>query len=310
MPRTAAVLGAVLAVAVLAGCGPSTPTAPPSSNSPSAGAAPSSVSGAPSGEAQPAPGAPELASPPGQAPPGTRAVPVYYLGHTAAGDRLYREFHQVRVAGADDLGSAAVRELLAHPAGVDPNYRSAWPTGWTLRAPVRRTAGVITVDLTEPKGGGSRPDASRAGWATRQLVYTVQGALGATDPVRVLVDGRQVRQLWGTVAVDQPLTRGDPYTSRSLVQIDNPGNGVTLGRSFQVSGEAAVFEATVLWEVRSGTTVVRHGFTTTAEGQKFSPYSFSLTLEPGSYTLRVYEDDPSGGQGGAPDSDSKSITVR
>ena len=297
-------LGAVLAAAVLAGCGPSTP---PTSSSPSAEAAPPS---APSGEAQPAPGAPQLASPPGQAAPGTRAVPVYYLGHTAAGDRLYREFHQVRVAAPDDLGSAAVRELLAHPTGVDPNYRSVWPTGWTLRAPVRRAGGAITVDLAEPKGGGSRPDASRAGWATRQLVYTVQGALRATDPVRVLVDGRQVRQLWGSVAVDQPLTRGDPYTSRSLVQIDNPGSGVTLGRTFQVSGEAAVFEATVLWQVLNGTTVVRHGFATTAEGQKFSPYSFSLTLEPGSYTLRVYQDDPSGGEGGPPDSDSKSITVR
>jgi len=300
-------LGTVLAAAVLAGCGPSTPTAPPTSSSASAEAAPPS---APPGEAQPAPGAPQLASPPGQAAPGTRAVPVYYLGHTAAGDRLYREFHQVRVAEADDLGSAAVRELLAHPTGVDPNYRSVWPPGWTLLVPVRRAGGVITVDLAEPKGGGSRPDASRAGWATRQLVYTVQGALRATDPVRVLVDGRQVRQLWSSVAVDQPLTRGDPYTSRSLVQIDNPGSGVTLGRTFQVSGEAAVFEATVLWQVLSGTTVVRHGFTTTAEGQKFSPYSFSLTLEPGSYTLRVYQDDPSGGEGGPPDSDSKTITVR
>ena len=237
-------------------------------------------------------------------------MPVYYVGHTAAGDRLYREFHQARVGEGDDLGSPAVRELLAHPAGVDPSYRSAWPPGWTLGAPVHRAGGVITVDLAEPPGGGGRPDAERASWAARQLVYTVQGALGSTDPVRILVGGRSVRQLWGNVAVDQPLTRSDPYATRSLVQIDRPGYGAELGRTFQVSGEAAVFEATVLWQVLRGTTVVRQGFATTAEGQRFSPYSFSLTLDPGSYTLRVYQDDPSDGEGHPPDSDSKSITVR
>jgi Immunoglobulin-like domain of bacterial spore germination/Sporulation and spore germination len=327
----------LFAGAVLAGCGPPSSSGPSSSEAPSSqapgsgapgsgapgsgpessgpassepesseptGSAPSSGAG-PDGSTGAAPGGPELTSP-GHNAEGTRAVPVYYVGHTSAGDRLYREFHQVRAGAGEELGSPAVRELLARATGADPAYRSAWPHGWALRTPVRHTAGVITVDLA---AGADQPSAALADWAVRQLVYTVQGALGSADPVRILVGGRSVPRLWGRVDIAEPRARDDPYTVRSPVQIDNPGYGARLGRTFRVSGEAAVFEATVLWQVLRGSTVVQHGFTSTAEGQKFSPYSFELTLEPGAYTLRVYQDDASGGEGRPPISDTRPITV-
>jgi hypothetical protein len=302
---------ALAVAALLAGCGPPTgagPTgggsAPPSSGPASSGPA-SSPPSSDSAEAGPSVAPDPTGS--GHNAPGVRAVPVYYLGQTSAGDRLYREFHQVRAGAGEELGSPAVRELLARDTGTDPAYRSAWPRGWTLRTPVRHTAGVITVDLT---AGGYQPSAELADWAVRQLVYTVQGALGSADPVRILVGGRSVPVLWGRVAIAEPRTRDDPDTVRSPVQIDNPGYGARLGRTFRVSGEAAVFEATVLWQVLRGSAVVQHGFTSTAEGQKFSPYSFELTLEPGDYTLRVYQDDASGGEGRPPISDTRPITVR
>jgi hypothetical protein len=310
--RVAVPSAVALAVAAfLAGCGPPTGAGPVggSSESPGAGPASSGPTGsAPSTEAGPstAPGGPAPAGP-GHNAAGVRAVPVYYLGHTSAGDRLYREFHQVRTGAGEELGSPAVRELLARETGADPAYRSAWPRGWALRTPVRHTAGVITVDLA---AGGYQPSAELADWAVRQLVYTVQGALGSADPVRILVGGRSVPLLWGRVDIAEPRTRDDPDAVRSPVQIDNPGYGARLGRTFRVSGEAAVFEATVLWQVLRGSAVVQHGFTSTAEGQKFSPYSFELTLEPGDYTLRVYQDDPSGGEGRPPISDTRPITVR
>ena len=237
-------------------------------------------------------------------------MPVYYYARTPAGDRLYREFHQVRVGAGEELGSPAVRELLAREGGVDPAYRSAWPRGWTLRAPVRHADGVITVDLAGPAAGGQLPSQASGELAVRQLVYTVQGALGSVDPVRILVGGQTVRQLWGRVDVAAPQGRDDPYKVRSPIQIDNPGYGARVARTFRVTGEAAVFEATLNWQVLRGSTVVRHGFATTAEGQKFSPYSFELTLDPGTYTLRVSQEDLSAGEGRPPITDSKSITVR
>lgn len=236
------------------------------------------------------------------------ALPVYYVVETAAGARLQREFHRVP---SEDPPSDAVREMLRSPTGTDPDYRNPWPAGTALRGPVERDGDVIIVDLTglgpaqvDPAHIGAAP----AELAVQQLVFTVQGALQSTDPVQVLVDGNEVDELWGVDTV-RPVERGDSYALRSLVQIDAPAHGARVGRDVEVSGEAAVFEATLLWEVLRDGTVVRSGSTTTAEGQRFAPYSFEVALEPGDYTVRVLEDDPSGGEGRAPATDDKTITV-
>lgn len=250
--------------------------------------------------ASPAPGT----STPEPDPRDRVAVPVYYIAETPAGLRLQREFHSVVT---DDRASAAVREMLAGPTGIDPDYRTYWPPGSALRGPVRRDGGAIVVDLTgvQPARMGSE----LAELTVQQLVFTVQGALQATDPVRILVDGATVPELWGAVGTSEPVERGDPYALRSLVQIDSPADGARVGRQVAVRGEAAVFEATVLWEVLRGGTLVQQGFTSTAEGQRFAPFAFTVTLEPGEYTVRIREDDPSDGEGRPVLFDDKTITV-
>jgi hypothetical protein len=230
------------------------------------------------------------------------ALPVYYVAETPAGFRLQREFHRVP---SEDPPSDAVREMLASPIGTDPDYRNLWPAGTALRSPVKRGGDVITVDLT---GIGAPVDPALAELTVQQLVFTVQGALQSTDPVRFQVDGNRVDELWG-VDTAEPVERGDAYALRSLVQIDAPAHGTTVSRDVEVTGEAAVFEANLLWEVLRDGTVVRSGSTTTAEGQRFAPYAFEVTLEPGVYTVRVLEDDPSDGEGRAPLRDDKTITV-
>jgi Immunoglobulin-like domain of bacterial spore germination/Sporulation and spore germination len=239
------------------------------------------------------------------AEPGERvAVPVYYVAETAAGFRLQREFHAVVTS---DPASAAVREMLAGPTGTDPDYRNRWPPGAALREPVHRDGGAIVVDLTGV--GPAQVGSELAELTVQQLVFTVQGALQSTDPVRILVDGARVPELWGTVDTSGPVERGDPYALRSLVQIDAPADGARVGREVEVRGEAAVFEATVLWEVLRDGSVVQEGFTSTAEGQRFAPFAFTVTLEPGDYTVRIREDDPSDGEGRPVLSDDKRFTV-
>jgi hypothetical protein len=233
----------------------------------------------------PAPTTPPPTTPAGK----VQALPVYYVADTRAGQRLYREFHQVTTA---DPASDAVREMFG--AAIDPDYHTLWASGAALRSPVTTEGGVITVDLT---GVAGKP----AQLALQQLVFTVQGALQTTDPVRVLVDGQPL--------TPQPVARGDAYALRSLVQIDAPANGATVGRQVEVTGEAAVFEATVHWELLRDGSVVRSGFTMSAEGQRFAPYRFTLSLEPGVYTIRVLEDDPSDGEGRPVLTDDKKITA-
>lgn len=252
------------------------------------------------------PGGPPAA--PGQSPasPGEpRALPGYYVAETPAGPRLYREFHRVPTV---DPASDAVREMLRGP--VDPDYRTLWPAGTSLRAPVTASGGVSTVDLSREALGPAALGSAAAELTVQQLVYTVQAALQSADPVRLLIDGAPVPELFGAVATAEPVRRADPYAVRALVQIDNPADAVVVGRTVTVSGEAAVFEATVPWEVLRGEAVVQRGFATSAEGQRFAAYSFTVTLDPGVYVIRVTEDDPSGAAGRPPFTDTKTITVR
>ena len=143
----------------------------------------------------------------------------------------------------------------------------------------------------------------------QQLVFTVQDASQSSDPVRILLDGRPVDRLWDAVDTSAPVERGDAYALRSLVQIDSPAHGATVGAPVEVIGEAAVFEATVRWQVLRDGAVVRSGFTSTTEGQRFAPYTFEVDLAPGEYIVRVLEDDPSGGEGRPVLSDDKAVTV-
>jgi hypothetical protein len=229
---------------------------------------------------------------------------VYYVAETAAGLRLQREFH---AAVTSDAASAAVREMLAAPTGTDPDYRNHWPSGTALREPVRRDGGAIVVDLTGV--GSERMEPELADLTVQQLVYTVQGALQETDAVRILVDGAPVSELWGALDTSTPIERRDPLSVRSLVQIDSPADGERIGREVEVRGEAAVFEATVLWEVLRDGGLVQKGFTSTSEGQRFAPFAFTVTLEPGEYTVRIREDDPSDGEGRPVLTDDKKLVV-
>jgi len=255
------------------------------------------------------PAGPSVAVATDESPATQQALPLYYVADTPAGPRLAREFRRLPVDtdSGTDPGTAAVTALLAAPTGTVPGHRNTWPVGAAPAAPVTHADGVVTVDLNARAAAAEPADPILA---VQQLVYTVTGALGTTDPVQLLVAGEQVPRLWGNgVDTSRPVPRADPLGVRVLVGIDDPVEGATLRSPVRVSGEAAVFEATLLWEVRRGDEVVRSGFTSTAEGQRFAPYAFSLDLPPGDYEIRVTEDDPSDGAGRPAMTDSRRVTV-
>jgi hypothetical protein len=237
-------------------------------------------------------------------------VPVYYVGDTPAGVRLFREFH--RVSAPDGAVAAALTEAV-DSAPLDADYRTPWTDlGVTVQA-AEESGGGLRVDL----GGASlaeRPagmDAEEAELAVEQLVWTATAAAQSDTDVRFSLDGSAADRLLG-VNVGGGASRADAMETLAPVWVTSPQDGEAVGSTFNVEGQGAFFEANVSWQLLDGSgAVVEDGFATAQECCTLSPYSFQVKgVAPGTYTLRVYSADVSGGEGPGEPEDTKRLTVR
>jgi hypothetical protein len=233
----------------------------------------------------------------------TTTVPVYFVGDTPQGPRLFREFRQVE---GDPVAGALA--LMTAGDALDPDYRTMYPGGEF--AGVEVGADAITVSL--PDESWTSPDtmsAEDARLAAQQLVYTVQGVAQTRAPVEIMLDG-QPADLFG---LGGELGNEPELDVKALVSVTAPEEGASVGDSFTASGVASSFEANVPWEIRQGDTVVKKGFAT-ADGwmDKLYPWTTDIDvsdLAPGTYTFVAMTDDPSGGEGHGPTEDSRTIIV-
>jgi hypothetical protein len=243
-------------------------------------------------------------------------APVYWVGETARGLGLYREWTP---STGDDLVLFAVTTAV-DGTPVDPDYSSGWPEEAEVVAAAASTdTGEITVDLSgdiHDRPAGMSAEAAQI--AIDQLVYTAQAAVGEGRlPVRLTLDGGISDQVLG-VPTSEPLAEGELFQTLSLVNIDSPAHGaVVTGDTLEVSGVANSFEANVIVKLqRFEGTFVAFQQGVMAEGwmdEKLFPFSESFDisgLEPGQYVLSASTDDPSGGEEGfGADTDTKVITI-
>jgi hypothetical protein len=266
-------------------------------------------------EEPPAPQPTEGASPrntsPGQAATVTSAVPAYFVGDTAQGPRLFREFQRQEICPGEECQAAAAVRTAVEGSAADPDYRSPWPAGVAVGG-VTWDGEVLTVDLTGT-GLRERPagvSAQEARAALQQVVYSAQAGLGqGRPPVQLLVDGVPSDRVLGEPAAE-PLTAADADSALAPVWVHVPTEGAVVPPRFEVTGQAATFEANVVWELKQGETVVREGFTTAEQCCTLSPYSFTVSAPPGEYTLVVHDTDESDGEGVGTSEDTKRDTVR
>lgn len=295
----AALAGATLCLGLLGACGDDEPDAGPASRSSSS--TPAEATDDPTDPATP------TDVPTGELPD-PDVIPVYYVGDTPQGDRLYREFTQV--SGIDPLVAAAAALTSGDP--VDPDYRTLWPSG--RFASVEQTDGAFVVEVADEAWlTRGKLDAPRARLAVQQLVLTLQGVAGERLPVTVEYDGEPADSLLG-VPVGAGLTARPQLEVLALVNITEPAEGTAVSGTFTANGRASSFEATVPWTIEDGAgKVVLDGFAT-AEGwlDKLHPWEVEIdvsSLTPGRYTFIARTDDPSDGEGGGPHVDTKRITV-
>lgn len=238
---------------------------------------------------------------------GAVTVPLYFVGDTPQGPRLFREF---RAVPADNpLEEAAA--LVTAGDTLDPDYRTLFPGG--AFGEITHADGRFAVQLRDdawntPADGMSE---SEAKLAVQQLVYTIQGVEQSRDPVTFYL-GDRPGLIFGIDSADG-ITNAPELDVLAFVNVTSPEEGSTVSGTFTANGLASSFEATVPWEIRQGGAVVKHGFST-AEGwmDKLYPWETEIDLSdlaPGDYSFVAMTDDPSDGEGGGPTEDSKTITV-
>jgi hypothetical protein len=249
--------------------------------------------------------------------PETTSVPVYFVGDTPQGPRLYAEQRDVE---ADNPASEALALLTAGDV-TDPDYRTLVPAdSLEPDASFDGTGldGFYALSLTDEKwterpAGMSKADAKLA---VQQLAWTLMSQAGegdvesATGGVDFYLDGEHVTFL----GVDGTVSPAPSLDVRALVNVTSPLQGATVTGTFTASGEASSFEATVPWEIRDESGAVAEKGFATAEGwaEKLYPWQTDVDvsdLDPGTYTFVASTDDPSDGEGAGPTEDTKTIVV-
>jgi hypothetical protein len=248
--------------------------------------------------------------------PSASVVPVYFVGDTPSGPRLYREFLR-NTDDADPLKYAAATSVAG--SSDDPDYGTLWPSDVTVGDVTSDGADILTVDIKgAPHDLPSGMSQEEAQLALQQVVFSVQAANGqGRVGVQLLLDGQPSDQVLGQ-PTSEPLANAPILKTLSLVSLSSPAEGETVsGDSLQVEGVANSFEANVIvrlqrWE---GTEVMSEdAFTADGwMGDKLFPFSGTIDISdvpPGDYAVIAMTDDPSGGtEGSGAFSDSRRITI-
>jgi hypothetical protein len=237
--------------------------------------------------------------------------PVYYVGSTPGGPRLFRYFEPNDTGEPDDGTGRIVGLLMATPS--DPDYRTLWSMS-SLEG-VWVEGGTASVTLRDESVRERPPSmtAQEAELAVQQVVYTVQAAAQQRVSVKFLLDGEPVEQVLG-VPAREPFTAAAQLDVLALVSITNPAEGQEVEGSFTADGVASSFEGSVPWELRSPTgEVVLRGTGQASMGDHLTPWTTGpidvSRLEPGTYTFTAATDDPTGGEGPGPTEDTRTVIV-
>jgi hypothetical protein len=241
--------------------------------------------------------------------PATVAAPLYFVGQTPIGPRLFREFQNVEADNPVDEALA----LLAAGDALDHDYSTLLPGGGAPTLVQGDTSQSIGINLPSldwserPKG----MSAKEAQLAVQQIVYTVQGVLQSRAPVEFFYDG-----LAPVFGIDQSTFKAAPQNRvLAFVNVTEPAEGATVSGVITASGVANSFEATVPWEVRdqSGAKVLEGFATAEGWGDRLYPWQSEVDLSglpPGTYSFVAMTDDPSDGESAGPTEDSKTITLQ
>lgn len=226
----------------------------------------------------------------------TEQTPVYWAGSGAQEGYLFREFRTASNADTvDPVAEAVVMMTTLSP--LDEDYRSMWTQVENVGTSVSPD-GTITVDMSST-AFASRLSEDDAELALQQLVYTVSAAAvtaGLLDAatakeVRVLVDGETGYKAFGSVNLDEPISRDASIASP--VWLIDPQTGTEAGQPMTIFGRVLPEYASARWEVipegedrpvKSGEISEPKNTPASTSGTELR---FPVEVPAGEYTVRV-----------------------
>jgi spore germination protein GerM len=195
------------------------------------------------------------------------------------------------------VARAAMEALVGHAPREPERSTLAAASAEVLDADI--DGDVLVVDFAGLVDDGLGAAAEEA--LVQQIAHT--GAqFDNVRAVQILVDGEEVESLAGHVGVQEPVEPDPLALSPITFTSHSSGDEVPVGE-VTVTGEACTFEATVELEVVDPDgAVVEETFTTaTIACPERGEWEHTFTLaEPGTWTIRAIEPDPSGGEGRPP----------
>jgi len=238
-------------------------------------------------------------------------VPVYYVAESQRSFRLYREFRTVPDAGGVVASAVSAMTRLVP---LDPDYMTPWRPA--SRVTVTQRGTTIAVDLSADAFSNTNLGSGVAATAIQQLVYTATAAAyqrgTPATTVTITKDGKAA-DAWGVVRIGTPVRRAPLLDVQAQAWVTSPQYGeVRKAGVVTFTGYGTSFEATFGWVVRTkaGAPVARGSAMGGTGTGGFGPLSFTARLRPGTYTVTLSTDDPSGGEGAGPATDDKTFTVR
>lgn len=228
-----------------------------------------------------------------QRPPETVSVPVYYITKTPDGYGISRASTSVTVEGGkhhrQDMRAKAAYEAI-FDGGLRSTSAGLWQPGTTV-VDVSVSGNTVRVDLSGAAAAGTEQSADAARAALKQLVYTGLDAVPAASSVQVRIGGAAVSSFWNILSIDSGgLTKGDAALTQPLNTITAPGSGAGVTSPVTLQGTGAYAGGTVHWSLSGDqrTMAVQTGQRDTGTSG-FASWTDSVTLDPGTYTLTVYE---------------------
>lgn len=293
-------LGSAVALAVVllvSACGSAT-------NNPSESPT-SSTSNSPAVSDSATPSPTEVSPTPTTSPGERKTAAIYFVGDTAQGFRLYREFRKVPVELGSTTALASLKFIVAQGTKAsDRDYTNLWGNGSVINS-ITQTGSVAMVDITIASLNVGAESEMRA---IDQLVWSLTANDKTVKSVKFISSGKPLETFAGHVDATGTFSRQPTYEVLAPIWVTTPA--AVVSGPVSMTGTACTFEAGVAWTLTKSGSVVKQGSTTAAQACPVrSAWKVSLgTLSPGKYVFTAI--DYSAKDGSVTQQDSKTFTVK